>query len=717
MELNFNNKEDVNVNTSCNKHYQKAKDVTVSYAEKINVTKLKKANLQWIFDTIKSDEAKSIIEKIRAEDDPDKKSDLKKALPYFNIGVFEGDKRSNSNFRSTSFMIFDFDHIGTDLLEKKKRLSENEHVYAVFISPGGEGLKVLCGLEPIIYNSELFSKLYKFYAEKLGAQLGTSADKTSDSARACFFSYDAKIFINEFAIPLSSQLDKIDCSLTPAKEKLTREELLEVFKGTAEGNRHNSLVSVVGTLINKKFDREFIKEFLLRWNLGNKPPLSQLEVLQTVNSVCDSYYKEDILEGYYSQGKEIYEIGFVKDKFFIEKLGKDKFNILVLDKYLKKVNVSENDNPPEENERLVQTSYTRLVVEKHIRHLSRVDYVTDPDIKENKCDVLLDEGVIRVKYSVVPVKERDNKFVEDYLGKTFGEYKDFIKKYLAVYCYTNYQKLPTMIFYGERGSGKSTFAEVLMGICPQISTHWSGNEEGFTYESEKKLLLVEENNTDKASQYKTLKKYTGQKHSTVHKKFKDPYMVMNNMNIVICSNEPIPMYVKKEELPTDEANNQFFVFEFNMFEGTLDNMIQQQLLDRLGHYIQTELKSVFNSLEISKFRYSIPVPITNEERDLFNSNTTELDFDTDLVIQDLARKMNQTSPFKHKGFIQAKLLPVSFITQWNSDITRTHRNSIIKQLKRRRLISADPPVKKQIGGTREFSYIMTTEFLNLITAP
>jgi len=194
-------------------------------------------------------------------------------------------------------------------------------------------------------------------------------------------------------------------------------------------------------------------------------------------------------------------------------------------------------------------------------------------------------------------------------------------------------------------------------------------------------------------------------------------MVMNNMNIVICSNEPIPMYVKKEELPTDEANNQFFVFEFKKFDGTLDNMIQQQLLDRLGHYIRTELKSIFNSLTTEKFRYSIPVPITKEERDLFNSNTTELDFDTDLVIQDLASKMSPMGFFKYRSFVQEKLLPVTYITEWRPDIARTHRNSIIKQLKRRRLISADPPVKKQIGGHRESSYIMTDEFLKLIITP
>jgi energy-coupling factor transporter ATP-binding protein EcfA2 len=695
------------------KNYRKMSEVQISEGNGIKPW-MKTATFNWVYNTIISDVKKKAVEEIRNEPDRGKRNILKQEkLGYFNIGLFKENYRSDKNLISTEFMLFDFDHMGGDINEHKNKLKDNPAVYAVFISPSGDGLKVIFRLDKPITDPTFFSRLYKHYALEFGAALGKTADKTSDVSRPCFFSFDQKMYINEYAIPLSVDLDSTYNRPLLNKGRPTREESLQSLQGAVEGSRHNSLVSNIGLLLSKNFDKEFIQEFAESWNLRNTPPLQPSEVLETIENVCDSYMRSDELEGYYSQGKEIYEIGFVKDKFFIEKIGKDKFNIKILDRFIKKQRLGEVIH---DLDQAVKDGYFRLVVEKHIKHLARVDYITDPDITNNEYQVLLDEGAIQVKFSMLPVNVKDNNFVEAYLDKTFGQYKVFIKNYLAAYCYTNYQKLPTMIFYGERGSGKSTFAELLLGICPQVSTQWSGNEEAFSYEGEKKLLLVEENNTDKTSQYKTLKKYTGQKYSTVHKKFKDPYMVMNNMNIVICSNEPIPMYVKKEELPTDEANNQFFVFEFKKFESALDNMIQQKLLDRLGHYIRTELRAVYNSLVTANFRYSISVPITKEETDLFNSNTTELDFDTELVIQDLSRKMNSTSAFRYRGFIQEKLLPVAYISQWNADITRTHRNSIIKQLKRRRLISADPAVKKQIGGYRESSYIMTDDFLNLITS-
>ena len=435
--------------------------------------------------------------------------------------------------------------------------------------------------------------------------------------------------------------------------------------------------------------------------------------METVDYLYTKYSSEDILQDFWSQGKEIYQIGFARDKFFIEKIGKDKFNIIVGDRIRKEKKRKGENVSEDEVKKEVGQAYSRLIIEKHIKHLARVDHLGDAAADRNSYRVDLDEGAIYAGYSMLPVRLKENQFIEEYLGRTFGEHKEFIKKYLAVYCHTNYRKLPTLILFGERGTGKSTFAEVLMDIFPAISYSWHGNEQTFTPESEKKLLIVEENNSDKASQYKTLKKYSGQKYALVHKKFKEPYMVRNNMNIIILSNETIPLYLKKEELPTDENNNQFFVMEFKQLDQEIDNKIQQSLIDRLGYYIRTELKTVYDSLELDKYRYSIPVPITKEERDLFNSNTTEIDLDTDSLIQLISKRM-QDGSFRYKPFIEKKLLPVSFINDWKSEITKSHKNSIVKNLKKRRLIDAGDAKKSQIAKQREYCYQMTDELYNMI---
>ena len=69
------------------------------------------------------------------------------------------------------------------------------------------------------------------------------------------------------------------------------------------------------------------------------------------------------------------------------------------------------------------------------------------------------------------IVDKDNDFIEEYLDDRFGTHKTFIKEWLAVYCYTNYQKLPTLILTGYCGSGKTTFAEIIADILSPLLIH------------------------------------------------------------------------------------------------------------------------------------------------------------------------------------------------------------------------------------------------------
>ncbi len=153
----------------------------------------------------------------------------------------------------------------------------------------------------------------------------------------------------------------------------------------------------------------------------------------------------------------------------------------------------------------------------------------------------------------MPVDIQDNAFIDDYLSRTFGKHVDFIKKYLAMYVYTNYIQLPTMILHGPRGTSKTTFAEMVRAIFPNLYIDWRGDVGSFTPEAEKKLAVIEENELNEKSQYKILKKYSGQKYLLVNKKYQPEYQVRNNLNIILISNESIPLFVEKTELPTDEV--------------------------------------------------------------------------------------------------------------------------------------------------------------------
>ena len=276
-----------------------------------------------------------------------------------------------------------------------------------------------------------------------------------------------------------------------------------------------------------------------------------------------------------------------------------------------------------------------------------MNYLADITADKDSYKVDIFKGVINVHIAPIAVKKKDNLFIENYLGETFGQYKDYVKQWLSVYTYTNYRKLPTNIFKGVRGTSKSTFAEMVGEIYKQLSSEWHGHEQNFTYEVEKKLLIVEENEISSMNQYKTLKKYSGQKYSMVNKKFQDPYEVRNNMNIILLANDNVPLYVNREEMPSDEKNNQFFVYELpevNKERRRAD--MQKMLVDRLGHYIRTELKDVFDSVTDSMdfYRYSISTPITDAEIDLFNDNMTESESYSDSLIQKLVLVLGRTRP-------------------------------------------------------------------------
>ena len=80
----------------------------------------------------------------------------------------------------------------------------------------------------------------------------------------------------EIVKPLNDLYEKwnnyqFDCHEPSTK----RSEVLELLQGgLSEGNRHDAVLRIIGTLQNKGMDYEFIFEFLKHWNKSNNPPLS-----------------------------------------------------------------------------------------------------------------------------------------------------------------------------------------------------------------------------------------------------------------------------------------------------------------------------------------------------------------------------------------------------------------------------------------------------------
>ena len=374
-------------------------------------------------------------------------------------------------------------------------------------------------------------------------------------------------------------------------------------------------------------------------------------------------------ERFWSFGTDVYEMGIVDDEFYMSQVGKTKYCIML-------GAVASVDK---------QQVYRYLVSNKHIPHLKRIDHIGDVNAVKSYYHVNQETGIITVRYAPVAPKEQDNEFIENYLSQTFGPHKDFIKQWLAFFVYTNYKKLPTIILNGLRGTGKNLFAELVMSIYPGLSQFWHGREKDFTPEVEKKLLVADESTSDTEAQYRMLKKYSGQDKTVVNKKYMAQYTALNNMSIIILSNSSRPIHVDQTELPTDEMNNQFFVHKMKPIEGPIDTGLPAKLQSYLGHYIRTELLSVYGQIHAkTDCRYSIPVPITDAERDLFDLNKSDLDEEVDKLLDRIAGGPGKM----YEEFFKDGYIPKKFISDYYYPRGMT-KVDVYRRLKEARLVRSD----------------------------
>lgn len=617
--------------------------------------------------------------------------DLETTLKTYNYSTikWKDGNRKASNFQSAVGFIADIDN-GLSIHDAEERLKKRDLNYLIIPSKSHSSKQhrfhILIPFNRIVYSQNT----YKQIANGIIDNIFPESDKSvTDAARYIYGSPDN--------VNLSSNFSDKDYCI---------DDLGELWDSSLEFTNANDDVFTV-----KDIDEKDKTAIYCPFH-DDQTPSAFVNYSQDSHnwfihcSACGNTFwmeksgnpLETLTEPFWSYGTDVYEFGIANDEFFFERIGEKKF-----------YHLTKSDRDKEDSKR----AYKYLVQHKHIRHISEINYIGDISVDHTHFTVDKDDGLITVHHAAIPVKIQDNQLIEDYLEDRFGKRKDFIKEWLAMYVYTNYVKLPTIIIKSNRGCGKSTFVEVVGEIYKPLTYNWNGHEQNFTYEAEKKLLVVEENEQEAQHQYKTLKKYSGQKYSRVEKKFKDPFQVLNNMNIILLANDSIPVYVTRDERPSSELNNQFFVYEFLPIAGTLDVNIQRKLEDRLGHYIRTELKIVFDNINSTGCRYGIKVPITNEEKALFADSITDLDAEADEFIRimiDYDKPLYGTDNFK--PFLDKHLVPDKFFKQY--DITTKSYNRIVKNLKRRGYLCNGEVERVKIGKYRFYCNKMTDKLINKI---
>jgi len=195
-------------------------EIKVSWQDKVNYTKnLKITPLSNILDTIRrsDDLRKKVVELRNIQDETEQRKYKEENFPYFNLGTFNDEHRKNTNLISSSFFIFDYDHLDDSKLESiKDQLKQDNRVFAFFVSPRGNGLKLIYRLDKEISDHGFFSRLYKHYAKEFKVDLGADPDKTSDASRSCYFSFDPDLYVNEKCVTLSTEVPEVPTYNIPA---------------------------------------------------------------------------------------------------------------------------------------------------------------------------------------------------------------------------------------------------------------------------------------------------------------------------------------------------------------------------------------------------------------------------------------------------------------------------------------------------------------------
>jgi hypothetical protein len=145
------------------------------------------------------------LRKSLAEKKEEAYNKAKKSLPAFTpSGKFIGGRKLEFLADYSSCIILDIDKLTASELQNAKNLAaQSEFTYACFISPSGNGLKILVKITSDKANhKEAFLLVQAHYEAILKLEIDKSG---KDVTRLCFYSWDENLYLNENASVFASE--------------------------------------------------------------------------------------------------------------------------------------------------------------------------------------------------------------------------------------------------------------------------------------------------------------------------------------------------------------------------------------------------------------------------------------------------------------------------------------------------------------------------------
>ena len=187
---------------------------------------------------IQSGKSEKLVSLIREGD-----KSLKTDLPVVLWSGMFTHRKDESLHEHSGLIVLDFDHL--DVVKVKPILASDQYVYACWISPSGDGLKVLVKIKFPERHRDHFRGLESYFEKQYNLDVDPSGVNES---RACFESYDPELVKNEAAKVFTAFLTE---EATAAPQEIKREAetdynkvaiLANMIRNAEDGEKHRALL-------------------------------------------------------------------------------------------------------------------------------------------------------------------------------------------------------------------------------------------------------------------------------------------------------------------------------------------------------------------------------------------------------------------------------------------------------------------------------------------
>lgn len=241
-----------------------------------------------IFAKIKDGEFHDAVSRYRyalSQNDPNSQNIKSRLLGFTPAGVFNENRKTEALAKYSGILHVDIDKItNEELLKLTTELKNDNSVFAFFISPSGNGLKVFYKINDTAEkhgknSSQLIALFEKKYRIKPDPQV-------KDIPRLCFVSSDPNLYINQNSEPLDftnySGYHKIE---------ILENELQNSFNiQFKKGQRNSYILKIASQCRNNQVSKEVLIEYCEKKYLSEDFKIE--EITNTVNSAYSKNYYE-----------------------------------------------------------------------------------------------------------------------------------------------------------------------------------------------------------------------------------------------------------------------------------------------------------------------------------------------------------------------------------------------------------------------------------------